>query len=78
MRQEDAGRDYGSLPRAREVDMSDYEYWSAEQFKDECERLREIVEALEAAEKAGTPVDALIVLAMESGVSNYYKPENRA
>lgn len=56
------------------MDMHD---WQAQQFADECERLRQIVEALEAAEHAGTPPEALIVLAQEAGASNYYQPENK-
>jgi hypothetical protein len=35
--------------------MSDINDWQAEQFRDECERMRAIVESLERAEKAGTP-----------------------
>jgi hypothetical protein len=53
--------------------MSDYESWSAEQWRDECERMRAIVQSLEAAEKAGTPREALIVLADESGVGALYR-----
>ena len=46
--------------------------WQAEQSRDECERLRQALEALEAAEKAGTPREALETLAYEAGVAEQY------
>ena len=53
------------------TDQHDFE--TAEQFRDECERLRQTIEALEAAEKAGTPREALETLAYEAGVSEQFK-----
>jgi hypothetical protein len=52
--------------------MSEMDSWQAEQFRDECERMRAAVEALEAAAKAGTPKEALDVLAYEAGVGSIY------
>lgn len=49
--------------------------WAAEQFRDECERMKQTLEALEAAAKAGTPKDALDILATEAGVGNLYRRE---
>ena len=57
--------------------VSDYRSdWQAEQFKDECERLRQTIEALEAAEKAGTPREALETLAYEAGVAEQYRKQH--
>ena len=47
--------------------------WQAWQFRDELERMRAAIEALEAAEKAGTPREALETPAYEAGVSEYLK-----
>ena len=53
-----------------EAQVSD---WQALQFKDECERLREIVEALEVAEKSGTPHEVVQLLARECGAGEFYE-----
>lgn len=47
--------------------------WAAEQYRDECERMRSIIESLEAAEKAGTPREVVITLADECGVGEFYR-----
>lgn len=49
--------------------MSD---WQAEQFRDECERLRAVMEALEQAEKNGTPHEMVLILARECGAGEFY------
>jgi hypothetical protein len=53
--------------------MSEINDWQAEQFRDECERMRAIVESLERAEKAGTPRETVIHLADECGVGEFYR-----
>lgn len=49
------------------------DHWQAEQFRDECERQRAIVESLERAVQAGTPHEAVITLADECGVGDFYR-----
>jgi hypothetical protein len=46
--------------------------WSAAQWQDECERMRQTIEALEAAERAGVDRQHIITLAHESGVGEIY------
>ncbi len=46
--------------------------WSAAQWQDECERMRMTIEALEAAEQAGTPREHIITLAHEAGVGEIF------
>jgi hypothetical protein len=53
--------------------VSEMNDWQAEQFRDECERMRAIVESLERAEKAGTPRETVIHLADECGVGEHYR-----
>lgn len=47
--------------------------WQAEQWRDECERLRAVVEALEIAEKSGTPHEVVLLLASECGAGETYR-----
>jgi hypothetical protein len=47
--------------------------WQAAQFRDECERLRSVIEALETAEKSGTPHETVMLLASECGAAKFYK-----
>lgn len=54
-------------------DMDRRDWETAEQFRDECERMRDVIEALEKAERAGTPKEAVIVLADECGVGEFYR-----
>jgi len=51
--------------------------WSAAQWQDECERARQTIEALEAAEKAGLDKQHIITLAHESGVGEIYFKESK-
>lgn len=50
--------------------------WDAAQYADECVRMQQTLEALKAAERAGTPVEHIITLAYEAGVGGIYKPGN--
>lgn len=52
--------------------MSDMDNWQAAQFADECQRLREVMEALEIAEKSGTPHEVVLTLARECGAGEFY------
>jgi hypothetical protein len=63
--------------REAQGDMSDMDNWQAEQFRDECERMRQTVEALEAAARAGTPKEYIDILAYESGVAEIYNKERK-
>lgn len=56
--------------------MSDLDDWQAEQWRDECERIRGIVELLEIAEKSGTPHEVVLSLARECGAGEIYKHTN--
>ena len=47
--------------------------WQAEQFRDECERIRQIVKSLEEAEQHGTPHETVNLLADECGVGEFYR-----
>jgi hypothetical protein len=47
--------------------------WQAAQFADECQRLREVMEALEVAEKSGTPREMVLILARECGAGEFYQ-----
>jgi hypothetical protein len=58
--------------------MSDMEDWQAAQWADECARMKQIVDALESAERAGTPKDVIDLLAYEAGVGEIYNQEKRA
>ncbi len=49
------------------------EDWTAAQFADEAQRLRGILESLEAAEKAGVPQEHVINLASECGAATAYQ-----
>ncbi len=49
------------------------ENWQAEQYRDECERIRSIIASLEAAQRAGTPREAITTLADESGVGEVWR-----
>ncbi len=51
--------------------------WSAAQWQDECERMRMTIEALEAAERAGTPREHIITLAHEAGVGEIFNKEKK-
>lgn len=53
--------------------MDRHDWETAEQFRDECERMRQVIEALEAAERAGTPKEHVITLAYEAGVGSIYE-----
>ena len=55
-------------------DMRDWQAW---QFADECARIKDILQALEAAEAAGTPHETVILLAQECGVGAEYQKEKR-
>lgn len=50
-----------------------YEVWSQWQHADELARQQQIMSALEAAEKAGTPHETVILLADECGVGEFYR-----
>lgn len=52
--------------------MSDIHDWQAQQFADECQRFREVIEALEIAEKSGTPHEVVLILARECGAGEFY------
>jgi hypothetical protein len=54
------------------MSMDERDSWQAAQWADECARMKRVVEALEAAEKAGTPREEIIVLASECGVASIY------
>jgi erythromycin esterase-like protein len=47
--------------------------WTSAQWADECARMKQTIEALEAAERAGTPKEHLIVLAHEAGVGEIFR-----
>lgn len=47
--------------------------WQAQQQQDEAQRQQRALEALQAAERAGTPREDLIVLAYEAGVGSIYE-----
>lgn len=52
--------------------MSEMDNWQAAQFADECARIQQTIEALEAAERAGVDRQHIITLAHESGVGEIY------
>lgn len=52
--------------------MTEHDWQTAEQFRDELERMRQTLEALEAAERAGVSKEHIETLAYESGVGSYY------
>jgi hypothetical protein len=45
--------------------------WQAEQFRDECERIRQCVQVLEAAQTRPLTKDEIQILADEAGVNRY-------
>jgi hypothetical protein len=47
--------------------------WQAEQYRDECERIRRSVEILEASAKRPLTKDEIQILADEAGVNRYAK-----
>jgi hypothetical protein len=47
------------------------DYWQAEQFRDECERIRTTVEILEAAAVRPLTQQERETLALEAGVNRY-------
>jgi hypothetical protein len=51
--------------------------WQALQRRDDEIRQQDILAALEAAEKAGTPREHIITLAYESGVGELYNQEKK-
>lgn len=56
--------------------MSNREWEEAEQRRDEEERMQQCLEALKAAERAGTPKEYIEILAYESGVGSFYNRRN--
>lgn len=51
--------------------------WQAAQHRDECVRRERALQALKAAEAAGTPREDVIVLAYECGLGRDYEEEVR-
>lgn len=51
--------------------------WAAWQHEDELQQQRRLLEALKAAEAAGTPEDELIELAAGLGLATQYRQEIR-
>ena len=47
--------------------------WQAAQWRDECEKFRQIMEALETAAKSGTPHETVLFLARECGAGEFYQ-----
>lgn len=58
--------------------MNDYDTWSAWQHADELLRQERALDALKLAELAGTPREALIVLADEAGIGTLYNNGRKA
>ncbi len=56
--------------------MSDYDDWTWAQYSDECERIRTVLEALEQAEKSGTPHETVLLLASECGAGEFYRKQH--
>lgn len=53
-------------------EMSEHD-WQAAQYADECERMKQVVRALEQAEHSGTPHEMVLILADECGVGEFYR-----
>jgi hypothetical protein len=54
------------------------EDWQAEQFRDECERIRQCIQVLEASAVRPLTPDEIQILASEAGVNRYTHTEKRA
>lgn len=49
------------------------DYWQAEQYRDECERIRGVIEIIEAAATRPLTKEERQILASEAGVHHYTK-----
>ena len=55
--------------------MSEMMDWQAEQYRDECERIRQALEILEAAHTRPLTDEEIQILAGEAGVNRYTRNE---
>lgn len=67
----------GSDSPQERIAMTEMDDWQAAQFRDECQRIKQVLDALEEASRAGASRESLETLAVEAGVGEIYRKEHQ-